>query len=349
MVGGDWYTFHSKHWGDVLAAGPGSGGQGLTPDDITGGQKYHDFTGEKDAWSAYVNERWEFLPGLTLIADLQYQHREYDFLHDEVGNFTGENRHAYAVQYDFFNPKGGLFYQTPWTPAGGDSASTATWASTQREPADNDYWGVERRRRRGARAPVRREREVVSEGGEVQYVRWRDPIIERARGELRGRTRLRPGAQRHAQRLLHGFQRRDRRHRRGLLRGRPARRLRYNADETVHKGLELGLRWRVAPDHRLQLAASRSWNEYEEFVFVEYAGAEPVDVSAAIRSPLFPEALVSATWTGRPTGRSRPTCACGTPASSTSTTRAARTHHRPVHAGRPRGVRRPGAPGVCAT
>ena len=46
------------------------------------------------------------------------------------------------------------------------------------------------------------------------------------------------------------------------------------------------------------LAASRSWNEYVSFLFVEYEGAPPVDV-AGNPIPLFPEAIVSATWSAR--------------------------------------------------
>jgi len=295
VIGGDWYTFGSTHWGDVLYAAPGAGDRALTPDTIPGGVKYHDYTGDKDAFSVYANERWQVLPGLTLLADLQYQHRRYDFAHDEVGNFTGTDRHAYSVQYDFFNPKGGLFWQTPWTVAGGEVGLYGHVGITHREPADSDYWGAWNGADDVGLEPGFRDREEVVEGGEVQSVRWSDPVIEPERvvnweGGVAFRARdlsftINGYVMDFTDEIVEtGYSEDDN----GALR--------YNADETVHKGLELGLRWRLNADHGLRLAASRSWNEYERFVFVEYPGAEPLDVSGN-PIPLFPEAILSATWT----------------------------------------------------
>ncbi|MBD3221398.1 TonB-dependent receptor [bacterium] len=295
VVGGDYYTFHSNHWGDVLYASAGTGEQALTPGDVPGGVKYHDYTGDKDAYSLYVNERWQLLPGLTVMADLQYQHRQYDFQHDELGNFTGTDRHAYSVEYDFFNPKGGLFWQTPWRPAGGDLGLYGHVGITHREPTDSDYWGAWNGADDVGLEPGFREREEVVEDGEVQYVRWSDPIIDPERVvNWEGGLAFRTGT---FSVTLNGYYMdfEDEIVETGYSEDDNGA-LRYNADETVHKGLELGLRWRFARDHHLRLAASRSWNEYERFVFVEYPGADPLDVSGN-PIPLFPEAIVSATWT----------------------------------------------------
>ncbi len=295
VVGGDWYTFHSDHWGDVLYASAGSGEQPLTPGDIPGGAKYHDYDGDKDAFSLYANERLQLLPGLTLMADLHYQHRQYDFQHDEVGNFTGENRHAYSVEYDFFNPKGGLFWQTPWRVAGGDLGLYGHVGLTHREPADSDYWGAWNGADDVGLEPGFREREAVTEDGEVQYVRWRDPIIDPERVvNWEGGVAFRA---RELSFTLNGYYMdfEDEIVETGYSEDDGGA-LRYNAEQTVHKGLELGLRWRPSVAHQLRLAASRSWNEYEEFIFVEYPGADPVDVSGN-PIPLFPETILSATWT----------------------------------------------------
>ena len=295
VVGGDWYTFHSNHWGDVLFAGPDEAGQTTSPFDIPGGLKYHDYTGDKDAWSLYLNERLEVLPGLTILADLQYQHREYDFMQNEVGNFRGEDRNAYSVDYDFFNPKGGFFWNTPLSVAGGSVGLYGHVGITHREPADTDYWGAWIGGDDLGAEPVFAEREEIVENGEVQYVRWSDPLIEPERvvnweGGVAFKTRS-------LSLTVNGYYMDFENEivETGYSADDNAA-LRYNADETVHQGLELGLRWNLARDHRLRVAGSRSWNEYESFVFVEYPGAPPLDVSGN-PIPLFPETIASVIWT----------------------------------------------------
>ncbi len=302
VVGGDWYTFHSNHWGDVLLAYPGEAGVGLTPADIPDGLKYHDFTGDKDAWSLFASERWEFLPGLTLLLDVQHQHREYDFLQQEVAHFTGEERNAYGVAYDFFNPKGGLFWQTPWRVAGGEIGLFAHAGITHREPADAEYWdtwyGPDDL---GVDPLFASRREVLDAAGNVDYVQWSDPLVEPERvvdweGGLAVRARelsftLNGYWMDFENEIVpSGYYDPDR----GVLRG--------NADQTLHRGVELGLRWQPVPDHGLSLAASRSWNEYESFIFNDYDWDADMVVPRDFSGnpiPLFPDHLVSATWTSR--------------------------------------------------
>ncbi len=119
------------------------------------------------------------LPGLTLLLDVQHQHREYDFLQQEVAHFTGEERNAYGVAYDFFNPKGGLFWQTPWRVAGGEIGLFAHAGITHREPADAEYWdtwyGPDDL---GADPLFADRREVRDAAGNVAYVQWSDPLVE---------------------------------------------------------------------------------------------------------------------------------------------------------------------------
>lgn len=293
VVGGDWYTFHSKHWGDVLAAGPGSGGQSLTPDDITGGQKYHDFTGEKDAWSAYLNDRWEFLPGLTLMTDLQWQHRQYDFLQQEVGSFNGAERNAYAVEYDFFNPKAGLFYEVPGQVAGGQLGVYGHVGANHREPADSDYWGVWAGPDDLGQDPLFDRSELVYEDGEVAYTRWSGPQIQEERV-----LNYEAGVAFHDQRIsvtFNGYYMdfEDEIVDTGLWDDDNQRTVRANAERTIHKGLELGLRWAPHHRHAVAVAASRSWDTYEAFRY-EFAGQQVDHGGNPIA--LFPEALASATW-----------------------------------------------------
>jgi iron complex outermembrane receptor protein len=180
--------------------------------------------------------------------------------------------------------------------AGGELGLYGHVGLTHREPADGDYWGAWNGADDVGLEPGFREREEVVRDGEVQYVRWRDPIIDPERvvnweGGLafRGKevslTVNGYWMDFDDEIVATGYSEDD------------GGALRYNAERTLHRGIELGLRWRPTATHSLRLAASRSWDRYEEFVFVEYPGADPVDVSGN-PIPLFPEAMVAATWSG---------------------------------------------------
>jgi len=298
VIGGDVYTFHSNHWGDVISV------EGFTPGDMVGGLKYHEYTGDKVAWSAYVNERWEALPGFTLMADMQFQHKRYEFMQEPAGSFQGDLRNAYTVDYDFFNPKGGFFWDLPRDLLGGDVGLYGHVGQTHREPADNDLFdtwdgpddlGVQ---------PLFSRSEPVDENGDgsVDYVRWYDPQVLEEKvlnweGGFSWRTRA-------VSLTINGYWMdfeneivpyggvdED-----GLA-------IRGNADKTLHRGIEMGLAADITPVHRLRLAASKSWDEYDRFsVFEdvwdwdtgEYLGTTETDYSGN-PIPLFPDHLLSAT------------------------------------------------------
>jgi outer membrane receptor protein involved in Fe transport len=73
--------------------------------------------------------------------------------------------------------------------------------------------------------------------------------------------------------------------------------IRGNAQRTLHRGIELGLSAQLHPRHLLTVAASRSWDEFDDFTYYEivdwdtYAseardyGGNPI--------ALFPESLMS--------------------------------------------------------
>lgn len=293
VVGGDWYTFDSDHWGEVIMAGS-------EPAAVN----YYDYTGEKDAWSIYANERWEALPGLTLLVDLQLQHRQYDFMQEEVGNFSGGLRHAYSVEYDFFNPKAGLFWQTPWHPGNGDLGLYGHVGITHREPADSDYWGVWAGPDDLGQTPLFAVATPVTDGaGNVQYVQWSDAQIDEEKV-----TNWELGVAWRATNLsltINGYYMDFENEivSTGYWDSDNNRTARTNADRTVHKGLELGMRWQVARDHRVTVAASRSWNEYDDFVF-ELRDPDTGDLvyredNSGNPISLFPDVLLSVTWSSR--------------------------------------------------
>ncbi len=297
IVGGDVYDFDSDHWGDVL--GVLDVPQYRT---LPGGLKYYGYDGDKTAWSTYVNEMWEVLPGLTLLADLQFQHKDYTFRQEAVGHFTGENRHAYSVDYDFFNPKGGVSWELPSRPLGGRMALFGHVGVTHREPTDAelfDTWdgpddlGV---------APLFRRSVPIDEDGDgqVDYLQWSDPYVSEEKA-----VDYEVGLSWRGRRLswtLGGYWMNfdDEIVPYGAI-DDDGRSIRGNAGRTWHRGLELGLAALLSDDHTLKIAASRSWNEFRDFTatfdpnawemgLYDYRG-NPI--------PLFPEYLLSAALESR--------------------------------------------------
>ena len=289
VIGGDIYTFHSNHWGNVMNV------SGYAPDDFIDPQfKYHEYTGDKDAYNLYINERYEVVDGLTLMGDLQYQHKEYEFLQREVGNFTGDLRNGYTVEYDFFNPKGGAHWQAGRL-AGGDFAMYGSVGVNHAEPTDNelfDTWdGADDL---GATPLFNHSREVMrNDGVTVDHVEWWDPQVKEEKvvdyeagvswaSNFLSFTLGGYWMDFSNEIVPYGGVNDD-----GVG-------IRGNAEKTLHRGLELGLRAKISHGNSLELAASRSWDEYDTFEYFDWNG----DAEDFSGNPiaLFPEHLLSVAW-----------------------------------------------------
>lgn len=289
LLGGDWYTFHSDHWGNVMWA------EGFTPEDFVDGPRYHEYTGDKDQYSLYANQRWTF-GALTATADLHYQHKKYAFMQNEVGHFTGDLRNAYTVEYDFFNPKGALKFDAGRV-AGGALQLYGSAGVNHREPTDGelfDTWsgGDDL----GAEPLFATRREVLGSGGAVDHVEWSDPYVKEERvvdWEAGFAWRTSAVAVSVGGYLMdftdeivpYGGVNDD------------GSSIRGNAGRTSHKGVEVEVRARVAENHTLSVAASRSWDVFEEFIFHDWDGA--VYDYGGNPIALFPEHLLMANWETR--------------------------------------------------
>jgi len=291
LVGGDWYTFHSDHWGDVMWA------EGFTPGDFNEQFKYHEYTGDKDAFSLYANQRYRIVGGLTATVDLHFQHKEYSFMQNEAGNFTGDLRNAYTVDYDFFNPKGALHWQVPGRVVGGEMAAYGSVGRNHREPTDGELFDTwQSGSDLGVQPLFRRSQEVLKADGSVDFVEWFDPYVQEERVDDYeiGLSWQNP----HVSFTLGGYWM-DFQNEIVALGGvsDDGSSIRGNAGRTVHKGLELGLRARVARAHELSLAASRSWDEFKEFLFHDYDGS--VHDYSGNPISLFPSHLLMVSWDAR--------------------------------------------------
>jgi iron complex outermembrane receptor protein len=289
LIGGDAYTFHSDHWGEVMSV------EGFTSDQLVGGLKYHDYTGDKEAWSVYLNDHYEVAGGLTALVDLQYQYRTYDFAQDELANFRGLDRQAYSVNYEFFNPKGGLHWRLPGTVAGGEMALYVHVGVARREPADSDLFDTWQGPDDLGVAPLFRRSRVIyrDDGVTVDHVEWSDPIVQEEKVvDWEVGTTFRSGW---LSATLNGYWMdfNDEIVPYGTVDAEGFG-VRGNADQTLHRGVELGLTAQPAAGHLLNLAASRSWDEFDRFIFHDWDGT-PLDYSGHPIA-LFPQHMVTLRW-----------------------------------------------------
>lgn len=288
LVGGDWYTFESDHWGEVLWA------DGFTPDEFVDGFNYHRYTGEKDQYSLYANERWDVGGGLTLTADLHYQHKTYRFEQQEVGNFTGDNLNGYTVKYDFFNPKGAANWQVPGQLAGGAIQVYGAAGINHREPTDGELFDTwEGGDDLGAKPLFGSSENHLDADGNVVFVEWSDPLVneERVVDYELGFSWRTPTVAFNLGGYWMDFT--DEIVPYGGVNDDGSS-IRGNAGQTQHRGLELELRTQVTAAHAVSVAASKSWDEFEEFIFHDWDGT----VSDYSGNPiaLFPAHLVMANW-----------------------------------------------------
>ena len=257
IVGGDVYDFHSDHRGNVLSV------LGVNP---TMDEDYYRYRGDKTAWSIYANEMWEVLPGLTLLGDLQYQHKVYRFMQDEVGNFTGADRHAYEVDYGFFNPKGGVYWDTPAMPFGGRWGLYAHIGVTHQEPGTDDLFDTWQGPDDLGVAPLFRTSVPVDETGDgvADYIEWSDPqMVEERAVNYEFGTSWRTDAvslkingywmEFENEIVAYGAVDED-----GMA-------IKGNAGTTLHRGVELETAVWLTDAHVLKVAASRSWDEHEAY------------------------------------------------------------------------------------
>jgi iron complex outermembrane receptor protein len=288
LVGGDWYTFHSDHWGDVMWA------DGFTPTDFLPQFKYHEYTGDKDAFSLYANERYRVWGGLTATVDLHFQHMEYSFMQNEAGNFGGDLRNAYTVDYDFFNPKAALHWQTPGRVWGGSLAAYGSVGRNHREPTDGELFDTwQSGSDLGVQPLFRRSENVLKADGSIDYVEWFDPYVQ---AEKVDDYEVGLSWQNRQVSFTVGGYWMDFQNEIVALGGvsDDGSSIRGNAGRTEHKGLELGLRARLSQNHDLTLAASRSWDKFKEYIYHDYDGSD-YDYSGNPIA-LFPSRLLMLSW-----------------------------------------------------
>jgi iron complex outermembrane receptor protein len=122
ILGGSLNQYYGKHFGMVIWSEYASNGDNE--------RHYYDNTGLKNDFTIYAKASYKILRKLTLFADLQYRHVGYSMegIQDDLRDLT------LSRQFDFFNPKAGLFYDI-----NNHFNLYASFATAHREPSRNNY------------------------------------------------------------------------------------------------------------------------------------------------------------------------------------------------------------------
>ncbi len=250
-------AFRSDHWGEVKWV------EADLPD-FRPGMKYYQYFGEKSYLTAYANELFRPVQPLTVMVNLYAQHIRYDFHHGEAGNFSGPYRHRFRVDYNFFNPRFGLNYNL--------SGSWNTYANlsfAQREPADNELYDIWQGPDDLGVAPLFTRADTVYRNGRVDYICWHNPVVKPEKlwdYELGVGYRTRRF---NAKVNLFYMSFRDEIVPYGQVDedGFP---IRGNAQETVHRGVEVSLRWHFTNHWEVSGNAALNDNYFKKFVMYDY-------------------------------------------------------------------------------
>lgn len=121
-LGGGWNRYYGKHYGKVIWAEYASNGNNE--------RNWYYSTGDKTDFNIFLKASYTLFKKLTLFADLQYRHVNYmlDGTLDDLR--TLDQTH----QFDFFNPKAGLWYDFAE-----HHHAFFSFGIANREPSRNNY------------------------------------------------------------------------------------------------------------------------------------------------------------------------------------------------------------------
>lgn len=175
-LGGGGNYYDGKHFGRVTWVKALVDNPDFYPD-----HEYYRNKGEKLDMNIYLKGDYQLTEALSLYGDVQYRHIDYqiDGQNDEWDdNISGMQRLDIHEKFNFFNPKGGLFYELNKT-----SSLYASVAVAHREPNRNNYTDA------GVRELPRAERLTDYElgykyhagnlffGANFYYMKYKDQLV----------------------------------------------------------------------------------------------------------------------------------------------------------------------------
>jgi len=164
--GSSLYYFKSNHHGQVLWAKN-------IPHIYDPERKYYNYNGEKTNLSLYANYLYDIYPDITLLANVLYEHKTYNFKQNQTALFNGAYLNRYKVVNNFTSPRMGLYYNLSdkWSVFGNISYA-------QREPADHELFDTWTGPDDLGASPLFTKSDTVRSNGKIEYVRWDNPYVQ---------------------------------------------------------------------------------------------------------------------------------------------------------------------------
>jgi len=252
--------YNGDHWGEIKSV-IGADTLGI---DYEKGQKYYRYTGDKSYYTFYLNELFQPMSNLSVMANLYFQKIDFEFTQKAAGNFSGAYLNSYKVDYDFFNPRFGVNYNL------NEAMNVYTNISfAQREPTDDelfDFWdgpddlGV---------SPLFAHADTIYVDGEIDHIKWSDPYVKDEKltdlecgfgydfGNWQVKTNL-FWMNFHDEIVDYGGVNDD---------GDP---IRGNADETVHRGVEFTAKTELPYNFSWDGSFSYNDNYFKKFIMKDW-------------------------------------------------------------------------------
>ena len=165
-VGSSFYTFKSNHSGQVLWAKN-------IPYLYDPERQYYKYTGKRQSISLYANYLYDIFDNTKLLTNFLYENKTYSFRQQETALFAGTLLNHFDLKYEFLSPRMGINYT--FSP---DLSAYGNISYSQRDPSDNEHWDSWTGPDNLGVAPLFNTSDTVRSGDKVQYVEWRDPLVD---------------------------------------------------------------------------------------------------------------------------------------------------------------------------
>ncbi len=273
--GADGYLFDSDHWGKVVWAAQ-------LPPNASPEDNYYRYVGDKKMITFFAHELFRLNSKTTIMADINLQFQKYQFEQKEIAHFRGMNRHAYEVEYTFFNPRFGVNYNAT------DKINVfANVSVANREPSDDDLFDVWQGPDDIGVAPLFGKADTIKKSdGSVDHLQWSDPLtkpeslldFELGAGYSSEKLNVKLNA------YWMDFRNEIVPYSQVDKDGFP---IKGNADHTIHRGIEASFGLALGKGFKLSGAAAVSQNYFDKFIQYEaqydadwnFLGSKKVDYS----------------------------------------------------------------------
>jgi iron complex outermembrane receptor protein len=129
-AGGELSIYSSNHYGQIKWAQ-------FLPEGVPPNHRYYEYNTDKVSASIYAHETFRLADKLSMMADLQYQHHNYDFDQERIGAYANKG-YQYTLNYNFLTPRVGVLYDV--TPS---TNLFVNFSTARREPKDSDIYDAD--------------------------------------------------------------------------------------------------------------------------------------------------------------------------------------------------------------